>query len=245
MRTAQHTNVWCALGAARERAVALLLAFALTFMLAVAAAPLAAYAEDEPAAEETAPAVESTDAVDASASADAGTVESAESSLASTNILDPTQRADNSFIYDTSIESLFDQASLYNNRTVQVVGEVIGDRIRTIGEPNRYWITLTSTDESDTSSISVLLSGELVNQVGNYGRYGVTGTALQVRGTYNQACPEHEGLPDIHATDASVVDQGLAHPDEFNLGAFVPGLIGVVVGIILMVAFYFARERMR
>ena len=38
------------------------------------------------------------------------------------NLVDPTQRADNSFIYDTTIESLFEQASLYDDRTVQVVG---------------------------------------------------------------------------------------------------------------------------
>ena len=45
------------------------------------------------------------------------------------NIVDPTQRADNSFIYDTTIESLFAETSLYDGRMVQVVGEVIGDRI--------------------------------------------------------------------------------------------------------------------
>ena len=47
----------------------------------------------------------------------------------STNLVDPTQRADNSFIYDTTVASLYSQASLYNDRTVQIMGEVIGDRV--------------------------------------------------------------------------------------------------------------------
>ncbi len=161
------------------------------------------------------------------------------------NVVDPTQRADNSFIYDTTIESLFEQASLYDDRTVQVVGEVVGDRIATNDGTGNCWVTLTSADEANASSISVLLSAEQANQIDRFGRYGVTGTTLQVRGTYHQACGEHDGLPDIHATNSSVLAKGVDHPDSFALGDFVPGLIAVVIGLALMGVFYFARERMR
>ena len=127
------------------------------------------------------------------------------------NLVDPTQRADNSFIYDTTIESLFEQASLYDDRTVQVVGEVIGDRI----------------------------------VADRYGKYGVTGTILQVRGTYHQACSEHDGLPDIHVANSSVMSKGVDHPDELNLSDFVPGILAIIIGAALMGAFYYARERTR
>ncbi|MBQ9043328.1 MAG: hydrolase [Eggerthellaceae bacterium] len=161
------------------------------------------------------------------------------------NVVDPTQRADNSFIYDTTIESLFEQASLYDDRTVQVVGEVVGDRISTNDGTGNCWVTLTSMDEANASSISVLLSAEQANQIDQFGRYGVTGTTLQVRGTYHQACGEHDGLPDIHATNSSVLAKGVEHLDSFSLGDFAPGLIAVVIGLALMGVFYFARERMR
>ena len=164
---------------------------------------------------------------------------------ASNNVVDPTQRADNSFIYDTTIESLFDQASLYDNRTVQVVGEVVGDRIEANDGTGNCWVTLTSTNEDNSSSISVLLSAELASQIDHYGRYGVTGTTLQVRGTYHQACDVHDGLPDIHATASSVLQKGIEHPDEFSLGAFAPGFLAIVIGLALMGVFYVARERMR
>ena len=161
------------------------------------------------------------------------------------NLVDPTQRADNSFIYDTTIESLFEQSSLYEGRTVQVVGEVIGDRISASGEPGLYWIELTVIDAEDKSSISVLMSEEQANQIDRYGKYGVTGTTLQVRGTYHQACNEHDGLPDIHATNSSVMSRGVDHPDAFVPGEFVPGFIAVFLGAVLMGIFYFARERTR
>lgn len=161
------------------------------------------------------------------------------------NIVDPTQRADNSFIYDTTIESLFDQASLYDARTVQVVGEVVGDRIETNDGTGNCWVMLTSVNEDNSTSISVLLSAEQASQIDHYGRYGVTGTTLQVRGTYHQTCGEHDGLPDLHATNSSVLAKGSEHPDDLALRDFVPGVLAVAIGLILLGVFYVARERMR
>ena len=161
------------------------------------------------------------------------------------NIVDPTQRADNSFIYDTTIESLFDQASLYDNRTVQIGGEVVGDRIEANDGTGNCWVMLTSLNVDNASSISVLLSAEQANQIDHYGRYGVVGTTLQVRGTYHQACDEHEGLPDVHATNSSVLSRGSDHPDSLVIADFIPGLIAVVIGLALLAGFYVARERMR
>ena len=161
------------------------------------------------------------------------------------NLVDPTQRADNSFIYDTTIESLFEQASLYDDRTVQIVGEVVGDRIEANDGTHNCWIMLTSLDEDNPTTISVLLSEDQANQIDHYGRYGVTGTTFQVRGTYHQACDEHDGLPDLHATNSSVLAKGSEHPDEFNLSNFMPGVIAIAFGLILVGLFYIARERRR
>lgn len=159
------------------------------------------------------------------------------------NIVDPTQRADNSFIYDTTVASLFSQASLYNNRTVQVVGEVIGDRI----DAGRgvSWITLTETNVNDKSTISVFISTDQTTRITNYGCYGVTGTTFQVYGTYHQACEEHDGLPDIHASSSEVLNPGGTEPDTVSGDEFIPGSIAIIIGVALMLAFRFARERTR
>ena len=159
------------------------------------------------------------------------------------NRVDPTQRADNSFIYDTSIGAISEQSNLYDNRTVQVEGEVIGDLIN--AQPGYYWIQLSSRDDNDAATISVFISKDQTAQIDRFGRYGVTGTTLQVRGIYHQACDEHEGLSDIHAANSAVVAVGIDHPDEIHLEDFLPGLVTVAIGVILLFVFRFARERLR
>ena len=160
------------------------------------------------------------------------------------NLVDPTQRADNSFIRETNIESLVEQGALYDGREVQVAGEVIGDCIAAT-DTGYSWITLTVTDVEDKTSISVLLSDEQTAQIDRYGKYGVTGTILQVSGIFHQACNDHDGLPDIHASSSSVMARGEDHFDVFVASDFVPGIVTVLVGGALIAAFYYARERTR
>lgn len=160
------------------------------------------------------------------------------------NLVDPTQRADNSFIRDTNIESLAEQGAFFNDREVQVLGEVIGDCIAA-SDPGYSWITLTVTDVEDKTSISVLISDEQAAQIDRYGKYGVTGTTLQVNGIFHQACNVHDGLPDIHVSGSSVISRGEDHYDTFNGMDFIPGIVAVAAGFALMAAFYFARERTR
>lgn len=186
---------------------------------------------------------------DDQAGSSSGSSESAESAVeleGETNRVDPTQRADNSFIYDTTIDSLFSEPSLYEGKIVQVSGEAIGDIV--VENPLRHkncWVTLTSTDPANPATISVFMSREQAAQIDHLGRYGVTGSTLQVRGIYHQACSEHEGTPDIHATNTTIISRGVEHPDMFEIEDFVPGAIAVLVGLILMGVYYFIRERSR
>jgi len=162
------------------------------------------------------------------------------------NRVDPTQRADNSFIYDTTIDSLFSQPSLYEGKIVQVSGEAIGDIV--VEDPlhrNNCWVTLTSIDAANPATISVFMSHEQAAQIDHLGRYGVTGSTLQIRGIYHQACAEHEGTPDVHATNTAVVSRGSEHPDMFEIQDFIPGVVAVFVGLLLMGVYYFIRERSR
>ena len=163
-----------------------------------------------------------------------------------TNSVDPTQRADNSFIYDTTIDSLFTQASLYEGRTVQVIGEAIGDIVaETPLNDKRCWVTLTATDINNPATISVIISSDQKKQIDHLGRYGVTGTILQVRGVYHQACSEHEGIAEIPVNTVEAIERGVEHPDLFDLNDFVPGIFAVCLGLVLITAYYIVRERTR
>lgn len=158
------------------------------------------------------------------------------------NAVNVTQLPDSSFIYDTSITDLSTADTYYDKQTVQVTGEVVGDRI-TAGDGRHCWLQLASP--SDSSTVSVYLTNESADKVDTYGTYGRKGTTLQVRGTFNLACPDHDGASDLHAQVVTVTEKGKATPDEFDINAFFPGMVTVLIGLAMMVVFYLLRERQR
>lgn len=205
---------------------ALMLAFALAF-----AFPVSAFAED--------------DGPTSSSSASTTSEPATSVDLDEQNIVDPTQRADNSFIYDTTIEDVLAETSLHEGRVVQFVGEAVGDRIIADARGQYCWVTVESMAEGSDANISVYMTVEQADQIDHFGHYGVTGTTLQVRGTFNQACANHEGLIDVHATNVGVMARGVEHPDTLNLDNFGFGIFLILAGGALMAAFYFVRERLR
>ena len=158
------------------------------------------------------------------------------------NAVNVTQLPDSSFIYDTSITDLSTADTYYDKQTVQVTGEVVGDRIPA-GDGRHCWLQLASP--SDSSTVSVYLTNESADKVDTYGAYGRKGTTLQVRGTFNLACPDHDGVSDLHAQVVTVTEKGKATPDEFDINAFIPGMVTVMIGLAMMVVFYLLRERQR
>ena len=207
--------------------------FALTLAFALALAlPASAFAEDE-----------NPSSSDSAASAKAEPATSVDTNAE--NIVDPTQRADNSFIYDTTIEDILAETSLHDGRIVQFVGEAIGDRVLDDASGKYCWVTVESMADGSDANISVYMTVEQAEQIDHFGRYGVTGTTLQIRGTFNQACSNHEGLVDVHATNVGVMARGVEHPDTLNLSNFGFGIFLIIIGAALMAAFYFVRERMR
>lgn len=158
------------------------------------------------------------------------------------NAVNVAQLPDSSFIYDTSITDLSTADTYYDKQTVQVTGEVVGDRI-TAGDGRHCWLQLASP--SDSSTVSVYLTNESADKVDTYGTYGRKGTTLQVRGTFNLACPDHDGASDLHAQVVTVTEKGKATPDEFDINAFTPGMVTVMIGLAMMVVFYLLRERQR
>lgn len=161
------------------------------------------------------------------------------------NLVNPQQRPDSSFIYDTAISALNSADTYYDNQTVQVVGEATGDIINVDIAGDHKWVNLSAEEQGVTYSIAVYMRQSSAARIDTLGGYGKTGTTLQVRGTFHLVCPDHEGVTDIHADVVSVVDSGSEHPDEFSPQAFIPGGVAVVIGFVLMFIFYRLRERQR
>ena len=159
------------------------------------------------------------------------------------NLITPQQRPDSSFIYDSSIVDLTNADSYYDKQTVQITGEVVGDIID--ARDGMVWVTLSETSNSSNASVAVLMTRESASHIDTLGRYGTTGTMLQVRGVFHLACPEDQGLSDVHATSVAVVAKGAHHVNEFRPEAFAVGAALTAVGFALMGLFRYLRERQR
>lgn len=166
------------------------------------------------------------------------------------NYVNERQIPDGSFLYDTSIEVLASADILYDNTTVVVTGEVVGDRIAADVGSNSSWITLYSLHKKvnetyNPSSIQVYVSNTLADTIDTYGRYNAHGTHVQVNGTFHLACVDHDGISDIHADSLQVVQAGARVNDPLILSEFFPGIIAVALGLLLMLVYRRMKERAR
>lgn len=159
------------------------------------------------------------------------------------NAVNPQQLPDSSFIYDTSIVDLGSADAYFDDQTVQVTGEVVGDSLRAGLDGRHRWITLAA--EGGAATISVYMTNESAAKIDTFGSYDTVGTTLQVQGTFHLVCTEHEGISDLHAAIVTVVEPGRHIEDEFDPLAFVPGLVTVAVGLAMIGVFYWLRERQR
>ncbi len=70
------------------------------------------------------------------------------------NNVDVSQLPDSSFIYDTTIADLSTADTYYDNQTVQVTGEAIGDKIMADGDERHCWVTLSSSGSPTEQKLS-------------------------------------------------------------------------------------------
>lgn len=161
------------------------------------------------------------------------------------NQVNVSQLPDSSFIYDITIKELASADSYMDGQTVQVTGEVVGDRILSEPGSSDCWIMLQSDDAGDDSEVAVFMPVTASESIDTYGAYGKRGTTLQVRGTFNLACPEHQGASDLHSESVAVVSRGSVEKLDFNFMRLVPGLVLLLVGSVLLITFDIIRERQR
>lgn len=162
---------------------------------------------------------------------------------ASDNTVNTQQLPDSSFLYDTSIGALASADSYYNNQTVQITGEVIGDSIKDGFDGTHRWITLSAP--GDSATIAVYMTSEQASLIDTFGAYGKEGTTLQVKGVFHLASVKHQGITSVDADVVQVVKPGRQQARPFDADRFVPGISVVALGLVITGAFYWVRERRR
>lgn len=168
-----------------------------------------------------------------------------EPAFAEKNDVDTGQLPDGSFIYEAKIADLSANNTYYDKQTVQITGEVVGDRINDESNSSYCWITVSAPSDEDAGSIQVLVSKSQADLIDTYGRYGVTGSTVRIMGTFHANCASDEGLEDIHATDLVVVEPGRQSSDSLDVDKLVGGALLVVLGAGLYFAYHRFRARAR
>lgn len=162
-----------------------------------------------------------------------------------TNQVNPQQLPDSSFIYDTDIYALNTSDTYFDNQTVQVTGEIVGDRINAEALAGKCWLTLSALPDATASTVQLYVSESDAAKIDTFGRYGSTGTTVTAMGTYHLVCSEHDGLSDLHVDVLTVVESGQTHEEEFKFTDFWPGIVLLVIGGMLLVYYRRLREMMR
>jgi hypothetical protein len=156
---------------------------------------------------------------------------------------DDGETEDDTPIHETTIYNLHRGIVFDDNRRVSFTGEVAGDNITANTSGSYRWIMLLGTEENTRANITLYISEADAAQIDTYGAYNITGTILQVVGTYHLACSEHDGQSDVHAETVEVVQKGKHSQDEFNLLLFIVGSSAVIGGLLIMAAFYYIRRK--
>lgn len=154
-----------------------------------------------------------------------------------------SQLSDSSFLYEAPIADLAQADSYYEQQTVLVQGEVVGDRVNDEFREDSCWVTLQD-DAPNPSVVAVFMTKDQAALIDTYGQYGVVGTQLQVRGEFHLECSEHQGMSDIHAEEVSALQKGYEEPVSPDYRLLGVAIVACLIGAALMAFYYIRRERL-
>jgi hypothetical protein len=110
-----------------------------------------------------------------------------------------------------AIPDLIDNASAYDGKRIEIVGEAIGDKL---ARSNGVWVAVLA----DGTALGVFISASDASSIAMVGSYAHTGDRLLIRGTFHRACPEHGGDLDLHADAVVKLAEGRATPHSIMPG---------------------------
>lgn len=160
------------------------------------------------------------------------------------NVINEAMGSDSSFVYETEIAALNNQPHLYDRRTVQVTGEVVGDIINA-EDPNYRWLIIQDLNTGSDAQISLYVTPVQAQKIDKFGRYGVRGSIIKATGMFQEVDPELEGAQSLRTSELDVLEKGVITKPPFRLDQFMPGFFAVFLGCVVLYVFYRAHERQR
>jgi hypothetical protein len=106
--------------------------------------------------------------------------------------------------------SLIEQAKALNGQDILYQGEVVGD---IMPRQDHYWINVLNNG----TAIGIWITAEQRDEIDLAGQYGIQGDEVKVLGLFSQACAEHGGDLDIHASSISIIRKGHVIPQQVSV----------------------------
>ena len=135
-----------------------------------------------------------------------------------------------------SLSELIDEAKDYDGHVIKFRGEAIGNILY---RGSYAWVNVS---DANNSAIGIWMSADTARKISFLGHYGMRGDTLLVTGTFNRACPDHGGDPDIHADTVTIINSG--SKTDIPLPSYLPYLtVTSAVCAVILCAFAFSRIR--
>jgi hypothetical protein len=106
-----------------------------------------------------------------------------------------------------SINDLIESAALYDNQTITIEAEVIGEAL------NRGEYTWLNVNDG-SNAMGVWIPSTQAEKLSKFGNYDTNGDTILIIGVFHRSCAEHGGDVDIHSDIITVTQYGstVEHP---------------------------------
>lgn len=130
-------------------------------------------------------------------------------------------------IYTSKI--IIESSKQLDGQIIKYQGEAIGEALYRNNNKNG-WVNI----KDETNAIGIWLSENQIQLISIYGGYQTKGDTILVEGVFNNACSEHGGDIDIHATKIEVIEKGYKNTAIINKRIFMCFRILVIPTIIVL-----------
>lgn len=142
-------------------------------------------------------------------------------------------------VLKTTVAEMVSAAAGLNGRYVSFAGEAVGGVIAADG--SNVWVNIGGRD----SLIGVYMTKEQASQIEYQGAYNVKGSEMEIKGTLNTSCAEHDGELDVHAAEVSVVSPGGEVEKALSTKKFALAAALLVAGACLYLLYYRRKQAAR
>ena len=136
------------------------------------------------------------------------------------------------------INSLVTCAETYDNQTVTVEGEAIGE---VLDRGDYAWVNIND----GTNAIGIWMTVSEAETIENFGDYKHIGDTLKITGVFSRNCTEHGGDVDIHCASMEITKSGYRIDDKVSSSKAVAASVLLCSALIIVYIYFKVLKRLK